>query len=230
MSTEQMVVRGVKGGVLIALPPNPWFAQRDMVITRIQSQERFFKGGRIALDVGSSDWSEDQLIKLLRDMADEGVCLWAVLSTSPITLTSARNFGIATSVRTEEPSEPESKENPASDSMERMHVSRNNLGSGEKLVVDGDLIILGDVEKGAELSVSGSLIVWGAVYGKVHAGCAGNRNAKIHLLAWGNGTVSLSGVLAVFPRKIRKARGIEILWENESVVVHECYRGRSSWL
>lgn len=95
---EEISVRGIKGGVLISLPDKPWYQQRDLLISRIQTQERFFKGGRIALDVGSADWSQDQLFKLLRDLSDEGVCLWAVLTTSEITLESARNYELQTSI------------------------------------------------------------------------------------------------------------------------------------
>ena len=95
---EEISVRGIKGGVLISLPDKPWYQQRDMLISRIQTQERFFKGGRIALDVGVADWSQDQLFKLLRDLSDEGVCLWAVLTTSETTLASARSFELQTSI------------------------------------------------------------------------------------------------------------------------------------
>ena len=44
-----------------------------MVISRIQTQERFFKGGRIALDVGETDWTEEQLMPLMGKLSDEGV-------------------------------------------------------------------------------------------------------------------------------------------------------------
>ena len=95
---DQIRIRGIKGGVLISLPQTTWYQQRDMLILRIQTQERFFKGGRIALDVGGADWSPDQLFKLLRDLSDEGVCLWALLSTSEITLASAKSYEIQTSI------------------------------------------------------------------------------------------------------------------------------------
>ena len=78
----ELTIKGYRGGVLITLPAVSCFAQRDLLIRRIQSQERFFKGGRIALDVGETAWNEEQISRLLRDLSDEGVCLWAILSTS----------------------------------------------------------------------------------------------------------------------------------------------------
>lgn len=82
MNKLDLQVKGIHGGVLITLPSVPWYQQLDLLVGRIQAQERFFKGGRIALDVGSTDWSGEQVLKLLKDLADEGVCLWTILSNS----------------------------------------------------------------------------------------------------------------------------------------------------
>ena len=42
-----------------------------MVISRIQTQERFFKGGRIALDVRRDRLTEEQLMTLMGKLSDE---------------------------------------------------------------------------------------------------------------------------------------------------------------
>ncbi len=41
MEKRDILVRGIHGGVLIILPDLPWYQQRDMLISRIQTQERF---------------------------------------------------------------------------------------------------------------------------------------------------------------------------------------------
>ena len=41
MEKRDILVRGSHGGVLIILPDLPWYQQRDMLISRIQTQERF---------------------------------------------------------------------------------------------------------------------------------------------------------------------------------------------
>jgi len=135
----EMLVRGIRGGVLVILPELPWYQQRDMLISRIQSQERFFKGGRIALDLGLTEWSEDNLDKLLRDLADEGICLRAVLSSSQVTLESARAFGLPAKIEGDELPKT-AKPEPAP--TEKLLWVERVLEDDEKLIVDGSLTLL----------------------------------------------------------------------------------------
>ena len=44
---------------------------------------------------------------------------------------------------------------------------------------DGDVVILGDVNAGAEVYAAGDVVVWGAIRGTVHAGIDGDPGAII---------------------------------------------------
>jgi len=203
----ELLVRGIRGGVLVILPDAPWYQQRDMLISRIQSQERFFKGGRIALDLGATDWSEDDLDKLLRDLADEGICLRAVLSSSQLTLESAQTFGLPSNIEGDERAKPAA---PESEPGSKLDWITRQLEADEKLIVDGNLALFSDVPEGAEIVCSGSAAVWGCLDGTLRAGCAGDLDSAVSILKMGEGTVFLSGEKVEIPRKLRKARGITI--------------------
>ncbi len=56
---------------------------------------------------------------------------------------------------------------------------RGSLRSGKKLEVDGSLVILGDVNSGAEVMASDNIVVLGALRGLAHAGAKGNKQAII---------------------------------------------------
>jgi septum site-determining protein MinC len=58
-------------------------------------------------------------------------------------------------------------------------VLQRTLRSGQALRVEGDLILYGDVNAGAIVEAGGSVTVIGALRGTVHAGCLGNRCARI---------------------------------------------------
>ncbi len=56
---------------------------------------------------------------------------------------------------------------------------RGSLRSGQKMESDGSLVILGDVNSGAEIMASDNIVVLGALRGLAHAGAKGNKQAII---------------------------------------------------
>lgn len=59
---------------------------------------------------------------------------------------------------------------------------RQHLRSGQTVSHKGHLVIVGDVNPGAELLAEGDITVWGALRGIAHAGIGGNLNAEIRAL------------------------------------------------
>lgn len=60
-----------------------------------------------------------------------------------------------------------------------LYVLRRNLRSGQSVNFDGHLLVLGDVNPGAELVATGFIMVWGALRGTAHAGAAGDTGAWV---------------------------------------------------
>ena len=56
---------------------------------------------------------------------------------------------------------------------------KGSLRSGQKLESEGSLVIIGDVNSGAEVMASENIIVLGALRGLAHAGAKGNTQAII---------------------------------------------------
>lgn len=56
---------------------------------------------------------------------------------------------------------------------------RGSLRSGQKLETEGSIIILGDVNSGAEVIASDNIVVLGTLRGLAHAGAKGNKQAII---------------------------------------------------
>lgn len=56
---------------------------------------------------------------------------------------------------------------------------RGSLRSGKKLEAEGSLVIIGDVNAGAEVIASDNIVVLGALRGLAHAGAKGNKQAII---------------------------------------------------
>ena len=56
---------------------------------------------------------------------------------------------------------------------------RGSLRSGQRLETEGSIVIIGDVNSGAEVIASDNLVVVGTLRGLAHAGAKGNKNAII---------------------------------------------------
>ena len=56
---------------------------------------------------------------------------------------------------------------------------KGSLRSGQKIESEGSLVIIGDVNSGAEVIASDNIIIQGALRGLAHAGAKGNKQAII---------------------------------------------------
>ncbi len=59
---------------------------------------------------------------------------------------------------------------------------RRTIRSGQSISSDGNIIVIGDVNPGAEIIAKGDITVWGILGGIAHAGSDGNNYAKIRAL------------------------------------------------
>ncbi len=59
---------------------------------------------------------------------------------------------------------------------------QRSLRSGQNVNFDGNVVVLGDVNPGAEIIASGHVLVMGALRGMVHAGATGEDTATVTAL------------------------------------------------
>jgi septum site-determining protein MinC len=57
--------------------------------------------------------------------------------------------------------------------------TRRTIRSGQRLRYEGSVVVMGDVNAGAEVIAGGDVLVWGALRGTVHAGYPGNEAAVV---------------------------------------------------
>ncbi len=59
---------------------------------------------------------------------------------------------------------------------------RQTLRSGQCVSHQGHLVVIGDINPGAEVMADGDITVWGSLRGIAHAGISGNTNAEIRAI------------------------------------------------
>ncbi len=75
-----------------------------------------------------------------------------------------------------------------------------SVGSGQIIRHDGDIVVIGNVEKDAEISAEGNITVTGRISGLVHAGCGGNDGAAVTGRSLETGQVRIGTKLGIIDR------------------------------
>ncbi len=171
-------IKGLRDGLLVSLDDAPWDEQLAALMSQVDSQPSFFQGARVALDVSSQVLHVNDLVDLRDKLSERGIFLWAVISESPTTEQTSQLLGLAT--RISKPRPEEARTFAVEDLGEETALFLNRtLRSGTRIVFAGHVVVLGDVNPGAEIVAEGNVIIWGRLRGMVHAGSKGDREAVI---------------------------------------------------
>jgi septum site-determining protein MinC len=197
-------IKGIRDGLLITLDGASWSELVDAFVKNVDERSSFFQGARVVLDVGLNELRVAELSTLRDQLSERGITLWAILSDSPITETTAQNLGLATRI-----SKPQPADNKTStiDLPEDAAIWVNGpLRSGGRVLFEGNVIVMGDVNPGAEIVAGGSVVVWGRLRGVVHAGAQGNEKAVVCALELIPTQLRIAGEIAVSPKKQGKSQ------------------------
>jgi septum site-determining protein MinC len=175
-TTSSLVqIKGIRDGLLATFADAAWDEQRLALLTQIDERPAFYQGARLAIDVASQILKVNDLVDFRDRLSERGVTLWAIVSESPVTEQTAQLLGLAT--RISKPRPEERRADTVSEDV-ALFVSKT-LRSGQRVEYPGNIVIVGDVNAGAEIVAGGDVIVWGRVRGMIHAGANGDRSAKI---------------------------------------------------
>lgn len=77
---------------------------------------------------------------------------------------------------------------------------RGSLRSGQKIEEEGSIVIIGDVNAGAQVIAAENIVVIGALRGLAHAGAKGNKDAIIAAGRLDNTQVRIANIVREFDR------------------------------
>jgi septum site-determining protein MinC len=197
-------IKGINDGLLITLGEGEWSLLREQLLRNIHERSAFFQGARVALDVGNQVLKAAELGALRDKLGDFGITLTAIISSSGTTEKTSLMLGIATQIQSTKRAAPvtrpvEATKDLTGDASVFLH---KTLRSGAKVENPGTIIILGDVNPGAEIIAGGNIIIWGRMRGTAHAGSDGNETSIICALEMSPMIVRIAGKsLEAKPRK-----------------------------
>ncbi|RME58068.1 MAG: hypothetical protein D6790_12420, partial [Caldilineae bacterium] len=96
------------------------------------------------------------------------------------------------------------------------YLYRGSLRSGQVFRHAGPVIVLGDVNPGAEVISGGDIFVWGRLRGMAHAGALGDESALVAALDFEPVQVRIAGYIAMSPKSISEEPG-RWFWSRNTV-------------
>ena len=100
---------------------------------------------------------------------------------------------------------------------------RKTVRSGQCIKYQGNIVIIGDINSGAEVYAAGNVIVLGQIKGKVSAGTNGNSKAVIAAFLLQPEILRISNVIAMSPDDSEKPRYPELAKIKDGTIIVEPY-------
>lgn len=221
---EPIVIKGTRFGLLISLREDADFTHAmTFLAEKLVGEQGFLGGASVSVDMGWREVNEEQFALLESTLAQAGVKMQGVLSTSLNTRTLAESHGYKAiigrlglaehqgrAIRRQareaaaepprpvepQPEEPQAQAEPQPETVvapvpppkpapqdeEPTLLLRKTLRSGQKVIFAGNVVVMGDVNPGAEIEAEGDVVVWGTLRGLAHAGCSG-KDAQVMALS-----------------------------------------------
>lgn len=230
--SPEVQIKGINEGLLVSISQGDWLEAEQALYSEIGRQADFLKGAKLILDVDNHEINAASMGRLRDQLVDQGLSLWGVLSTSPLTEQSAQAMGLATRIHQAEP-EPE-EESPATDEIPSISTDadavllKKTLRSGFRLAHPGHVTVIGDVNPGAEIIASGNIVVWGRLRGLVHAGAEGDENAIVCAMDLAPTQLRIADHIAIPPAERGEPRPEIAYVRDGSVVAEEWTIGEKS--
>ncbi len=208
LMSESITIKGVRDGLLIILPNDGDFASvYTLLQTEIEQKHQFLMGSRIILQCKKRPLTEFQLHSILTLFAKHELSLHTVLGERMETRDAARALGLGTRLAgsstdldgnvIRERKTAVTTLPPEANSL----LLRETFRSGRSVRHDGHIIIIGDVNPGAEITAGGNVIVWGRLRGLVHAGAYGDETAVICALDLNPTQLRIADKIAIPPQE-----------------------------
>jgi septum site-determining protein MinC len=228
--------KGTRGGLSVTVGEGDWREVMSELATQLArpQAQTFFRGARVLLETGHRPIDVAQLEELIALFSQYDMTLSSVTGErrSREAFEQVREAIPPPEISLEEktplpmPTPFLGQETPT-DGMQALLIHRP-VRSGQRYRYAGTIIVIGDVNPGAELVADGDVIVWGKLRGVIHAGASGNENAFVGALVLAPTQLRIGKYIARAPDPVDKRTRIvsaEIARVRDGNIVVEPWNG-----
>ncbi len=204
MNSEAVFLKLYKEGMVVYIngAVSDFEVLKEIVCEKFKKSKKFFSGLslKVGFDGGElTDGQLNQLIDAISETLDCKVVLWEIpqpegesASKEEEVLTGEQILDNAFKMAVED---------------EFTKFYTKTIRSGQLLESAGNIVIVGDVNPGAELVAAGNIVVMGSVKGTVHAGALGNRSAVVAALSLAPTQLRIADIITRAPDEYEVKHG-----------------------
>jgi septum site-determining protein MinC len=172
MPIQHVVLKGTREGLVLYLDPHLEFnVLLDEVENNLKKANQFLQGASVRCCWGEKNCSEKQREILIGVLKQYGLELTGWLTAADLSVSEKQSQSNSMTKAKQFWEEGMTEENC-------LFVERT-LRSGKSIKFNGHILVIGDVNPGAEIIASGNIVVIGALRGVAHAGAAGDKKALV---------------------------------------------------
>lgn len=211
---ERITIKGSREGLRLTLHPDaPWDEVLHALRTQLDQGSAFYQGAKLLIDIGERATTDVELHDLLEVMQEYGLEPEALVTATPAIRAMGRNAGL-------EPRHPDTTRPPTLPTTgdEGTFVWRT-VRSGQEVRHAGHVVVVGDVNAGAEIVAGGNIIIWGRLRGTAHAGAMGDTRAVVYALELKPTMLRIAELFARTPDNHRPGGPEQALLDGEQIIV-----------
>jgi septum site-determining protein MinC len=236
-------IKGTRSGLRLTLEPETPFSELlNALADRLAESPSFFRGASLAVDTShralrSSERTQLENLLALYQMSVTSTDSGPLGSEADSTPEQRSNIlpaaGMGTKKTLNLPYQDSSQRGATTQDMGQAPRDtlflRRTVRSGQAIHHPSNVVVLGDVNPGAEIVAGGDVIVWGVLRGMVHAGYPDNENALVCSLQLAPVQLRIAHLLSRPPEGFEAQSRPEIATIREGQIVVETWiSGRSS--
>ncbi|HEX6481880.1 MAG TPA: septum site-determining protein MinC [Ktedonobacteraceae bacterium] len=217
-----VAIKGTRNGLLLTLEPETPFGELlNALAERLAEAPGFFRGASLALDTSRRSLRGNERNQL------EALLAHYQMSVMPQdqAKTTRKDLEFTASLPASMMGETQRDPRESDDTL----FLRRTIRSGQAIHHQSNVVVLGDVNPGAEIIAGGDIIVWGVLRGMVHAGYPDNMKAIVCSLLLAPVQLRIAHLLSRPPEGIEVQPRPEVATIRDGQIVVEAWvSGRPS--
>lgn len=210
MDNNGVIIKGNKNGLNAIVDIDKFGGFNDMLIVlteKLSKGKKFYKNSTLYINLNMSAINENQMERLkellFQQIGFKDIVLEDVVPSSEHKKKEEKSFAGIYEGRTK--------------------FIRKTVRGGQCIKFTGNIVIIGDVNSGAEVYAGGNIVVLGSIKGNVFAGTTGNNKAIIAAFSLQPEILKIGHIITISPDDSQKPRYPEVARIKEGAIIVEPY-------